>query len=128
MHACLRGPNNLFILIEPDFPCLPDEIAETRQDMNIKVAAFTVSEKSINMFFFQVQYIDLQDRFAGDIKTCEILLKVIGWMHPKFGFAWVLQVQYNLCKMTTLKKIELVSKTNYRLMHVKSIAESLQYF
>ena len=52
MHARLRGPNNLFILhhisIEPDFPCLADEIAEPRPDMNIKVAAFTVSEKSIN--------------------------------------------------------------------------------
>ena len=34
--------------IEPDFPCLADEIAEPRPDMNIKVAAFTVSEQSIN--------------------------------------------------------------------------------
>ena len=33
--------------IEPDFPCLADEIVEPRPDMNIKVAAFTVSEKSI---------------------------------------------------------------------------------
>ena len=52
MHACLRGPNKLFSIhqiIEPDFPCLADEIAETRPDMNIKVAAFTVSEKSINI-------------------------------------------------------------------------------
>ena len=54
MHARLRGPNNLFILdeikIEPDFPCLADEIVEPRPDMNIKVAAFTVSEKSINTY------------------------------------------------------------------------------
>ena len=46
MHARLRGPNNL--LIETDFPCLADEIAKPRPDMNIKVTAFTVSEKSIN--------------------------------------------------------------------------------
>ena len=33
----------------PDFPSLADEIAEVRPLMNIKVAAFTVSKKSINM-------------------------------------------------------------------------------
>ena len=33
---------------EPDFPCLAVEIAETRPDMNIRVDAFTVSEKSNN--------------------------------------------------------------------------------
>ena len=34
--------------MKPDSPCLADEIAEPRPDMNIKVAAFTVSEKSSN--------------------------------------------------------------------------------
>ena len=52
MHARLRLPNNLLILdeikIEPDFLCLAGKIAEPCPDMNIKVAAFTVSEKSIN--------------------------------------------------------------------------------
>ena len=33
----------------PDFPSLADEIAEPRPDTNIKVAAFTVSKRSINM-------------------------------------------------------------------------------
>ena len=32
----------------PDIPCLADAIAEPRPGINIKVAAFTVSEKSIN--------------------------------------------------------------------------------
>ena len=36
------------IIIKPDFPSLADEIAEPRPDINIKVAAFTVSDKSIN--------------------------------------------------------------------------------
>ena len=36
------------LYLEPDFPCLADEIAEPRPDMNINFAAFTVSEKSIN--------------------------------------------------------------------------------
>ena len=34
--------------IELFLPSLADEIAEPRPDMNIKVAAFTVREKSIN--------------------------------------------------------------------------------
>ena len=34
--------------IKPDFPSLADELAEPHPDMNIKVAAFTVSEKSSN--------------------------------------------------------------------------------
>ena len=34
--------------IEPDFLYLTDEIAEPRPGVNIKVAALTVSEKSIN--------------------------------------------------------------------------------
>ena len=35
--------------IKPDVPSLADEIAEPLPDMNIKVAAFTVSEKSSNI-------------------------------------------------------------------------------
>ena len=52
MHARLRGSKSLLTLtklqIKPDFPCLADEIAEPHPNMNIKVAAFTVSEKSSN--------------------------------------------------------------------------------
>ena len=50
-HVCAAQTTYKFftkLLIEPDFPCLADEIAEPRPDMNIKVTAFTVSEKSIN--------------------------------------------------------------------------------
>ena len=60
MYARLRGSKRLLtlyqlILIEPDFPTLADEIAEPRPNMNIKVATFTVSEKSINMFSYKIK-------------------------------------------------------------------------
>ena len=48
MHARLHGSKSLLTIyqIRPDFPSLADEIAEQHPDMSIKVAAFTVSEKS----------------------------------------------------------------------------------
>ena len=59
MHAHLRGSKSLLTLyqikIKPDFPSIADEIAEPHPDMNIKVTAFTVSEKSSNKaFIFRV--------------------------------------------------------------------------
>ena len=53
MHVCAAQTTYCFftkLKIEPDFPCLADEIDEQRPDMNIKVAAFTVSEKSSNIY------------------------------------------------------------------------------
>ena len=53
MHARLRGSKSLLahyrIINKTWFPFLADEIAEPHPDMNIKVAAFTVSEKSSNI-------------------------------------------------------------------------------
>ena len=40
---------NSLMKLAPDFPCLADGIAEPRSDMNTKVTAFTVREKSINI-------------------------------------------------------------------------------
>ena len=39
---------------KPDFPSIADEIAEPHPDMNIKVAAFTESEKSSNTYQIKV--------------------------------------------------------------------------
>ncbi len=38
----------------------------------------------------KLQYIDLQDRFAGDFFTVRCLLKMIGVAFPNFEFSWVL--------------------------------------
>ena len=60
MHARLRGHKSLLTLYQiinkPDFPSLADEIAKPHPDMNIKVAAFTVSEKSSNIMVIICAY------------------------------------------------------------------------
>ena len=51
MHVCAAQKAYLLftkLSIKPDSPSLADEIAEPHPDVNIKVAAFTVSEKSSN--------------------------------------------------------------------------------
>ena len=55
IHVC--AAQKLICSIKADFPSLADEIAKPHPDMNIKVAAFTVSEKSSNIIYlyFQVQ-------------------------------------------------------------------------
>ena len=54
-HVC--GQKSLLTLYQimnkTCFPSLADEIAEPRPDMNITVAAFTVSEKSINTMIME---------------------------------------------------------------------------
>ena len=50
-HVCAALTTYLFftkLQIESDFSCLADDIAKTRPDMNIKVATFTISKKTIN--------------------------------------------------------------------------------
>ena len=59
MHARLHGSKSFLTLYQivnkTDFSALADEIAEPHPDMNIKVAAFTVSEKSSNTVTISTQ-------------------------------------------------------------------------
>jgi len=40
----------------------------------------------------KAQYIDLQDRYEGDIATVRFLLTLVAWIHPKFKLSWIFRV------------------------------------
>ncbi|XP_015763234.1 PREDICTED: uncharacterized aarF domain-containing protein kinase 5-like [Acropora digitifera] len=46
----------------------------------------------------KIQYIDLLDRYDGDLWTLKRLLQVIAWMHPSFTFSWILDVDGKMIK------------------------------
>ena len=81
MHArllCTKSFLTLYQIInETDFPYLADEIAEPRPDMNIKVAAFTVSEKSSNMCNLTANMFRVAERFTTSTQTYFFTLLVI---------------------------------------------------
>ena len=76
-HVC--GPKSLLTLYQiinkPEFPSITNEIAEPRPDMNIKVAAFTVSEKSIN-----IVVVFLAQQSYPLINISQLILAIRQWL------------------------------------------------
>lgn len=39
----------------------------------------------------KLQYLDLRDRFPGDVLTVRLILRTIGWWFKNFNMSWILE-------------------------------------
>ena len=92
--------SQLELLFQEDFNCPPSKLFRSFECEPVAAASLAQVFRAVTQEGQEVavkaQYIDLRDRYDGDIWTIKVLLKIVAFIHPKFSLSWVFEVNSDM--------------------------------